>query len=245
MRKILSIILIIIGIVIIIYPKTMEMYYDCQQGKLVKEWENSISNIEQGGDLANHNKNLSIDKTSKLLSYGTELELNHGEIQSRIIEMKRKSFKKKWDSKKLEEEENKKNEQLVKRNIEGILKIEKIDLELPILSGATKSNLEISVSSINNTGKPGEIGNYSIAGHRSHTYGRHFNRLGEIEKGDIIEVVTGDAAYTYKVYDIFTVDPGEIWVLRPDGNHKEITLITCEPMINPTRRLIVRGRIEK
>ncbi|HBS46363.1 MAG TPA: class D sortase [Paenibacillus sp.] len=126
---------------------------------------------------------------------------------------------------------------------EGILTIDKIDLKLPILHGATQENMKKTVASIANTGKAGEIGNYTVAGHRNRTYGRNFNRLDEMVVGDHIEINNGKKQFDYTVTEKLYVKPDEVWVLKPDGKDKEITLITCDPMINPTHRLIIKGKI--
>lgn len=138
----------------------------------------------------------------------------------------------------LESLENKKES-----GVEGILKIDKIDLEMPILKGATKENMNVSLASIDHTGAIGKIGNYSIAGHRSRTYGRNFNRLEEVEVEDKILVNDGKQDYEYTVVEKFKVLPEEVWVLEGNEKDKEITLVTCHPMRNPTHRLIVKGKI--
>ncbi|MGZ9587342.1 class D sortase [Paenibacillus marinisediminis] len=129
------------------------------------------------------------------------------------------------------------------KDMEGILKIDKIDLLLPILHGATQSNMKTTAASIENTGTAGEVGNYAIAGHRNYTFGRNFNRLDELEVGDAIQVDTRDQQYEYIVTEKLVVKPEEVWVLEGNGKDKEITLVTCEPMVDPTHRLIIKGKI--
>jgi len=48
--------------------------------------------------------------------------------------------------------------------MEGLLIIDKIRLRVPILPGITKRNLDLAVASVESTGKPGQEGNYVIAG---------------------------------------------------------------------------------
>ncbi|WP_142413689.1 class D sortase [Hathewaya massiliensis] len=145
-----------------------------------------------------------------------------------------------YDEKDYEEVLNKKAQ-----NTTPILKIDKINLKQPILDGATKENMAISVTSVNPKVKPGDKGNYSISGHRSYKHGRNFNRLNEIEKDDIIEVIYSGDEFKYKVNKKFLVKPHEVLVLDSKKNKPEITLITCEPMYNPTHRLIVQGELIK
>lgn len=127
--------------------------------------------------------------------------------------------------------------------LEVMLAIPKIDLKLPVLHGATKENLRTTLASIEHTGRPGQIGNFAVAGHRNRTYGRNFNRLDELAVGDSIEVDTGAQVFTYEVTEKLIVKPEEVWVLESDGKNKEITLVTCHPMVNPTHRLIIKGKI--
>ncbi|MGI6703788.1 MAG: class D sortase [Clostridia bacterium] len=131
----------------------------------------------------------------------------------------------------------------IQQNMEGTLKIDKINLNMPILKGATEKNLLISVSSLTGPAGPGEVGNYCIAGHRCRTTGRHFNKLDRLEKGDSITVTTKDAVYSYEVFESLVVRPEETWVLMPEGNERLITLITCDYSEEPSLRLIVRGRL--
>lgn len=127
--------------------------------------------------------------------------------------------------------------------VEGMLEIDRIGLKLPILYGATKQNMKTTLASIENTGMPGKIGNYAIAGHRNRTYGRNFNRLDELQTGDKIEVETGSWRFEYTVTEKLIVKPEDVWVLESDGKDEEITLVTCHPMVNPTHRLIIKGKI--
>lgn len=143
-----------------------------------------------------------------------------------------------------EEDGNKKEKEYIENNTDGVLKIDKINLEQPILRGATEKNMNISVASMDHTGKAGEFGNYVIAGHRNYTYGRNFNRLDEVEVGDTIEVDTGKEQYKYIVEEKLYVKPQETWVLNDNKKSREITLITCHPMVNATHRLIIKGKIK-
>ncbi|NLK01191.1 MAG: class D sortase [Clostridia bacterium] len=131
----------------------------------------------------------------------------------------------------------------IEKNMEGIMRIEKIDLNLPILKGATNWHLKLSLASMEGSGGIGEEGNYTVTGHRSHTYGRNFNRLDELEVGDVVEVENRQNNYKYKIREKLYVDPSDIWVLDSSKREREITLITCHPMIGPTHRLVLRGRI--
>ena len=122
----------------------------------------------------------------------------------------------------------------------GILRIPKIDLTVALGEGTDKETLKYSVGHFKETVNPGEIGNFSVIGHRSYTYAEFFNRLDEIEKGDLIMVQSEQKTYTYTVMEKFVVEPEDTWVLD-SGDDAEITLITCTPIRIATHRLIVKG----
>jgi sortase A len=123
-----------------------------------------------------------------------------------------------------------------------VLGIPKIDLKMPVLEGATKNNLQKSVTTIKEEQRVGE-GNYAIAGHRSFTYGKHFNRLPEVEVGDEIKVFSKKKEYVYRITSKELVLPTDVHVIEDKENKKEVTLVTCHPMKNPTHRLIVQGEL--
>lgn len=129
------------------------------------------------------------------------------------------------------------------KNIVGALEIAKINLNLPILEGSTPENMRNALTTIKKNQTPGE-GNYAIAGHRNAAYGKNFNRLMEVEVDDELKLDDGQQQYIYRVSEVFLVDPSDVDVIRNRSNMKEITLVTCHPVKNPTHRLIVRGVLE-
>lgn len=221
-RDVIGYLLIISGILIIAYPQLQSYYYDKKQEKLLEEYLQSmevINVIEEERQAADTNLN----------SFPSP-PTNGDNSQ---------------DAGREGEKEEKEQEELEKKwPVEATIYIEKINLIAPILSGATKEHLNISVASIENTGKPWEGNNYAVAGHRSRAFGRHFSRLNELEIGDKIIVEDRERnKYIYEVYDKFIVDKKDISVLE-DRGISEITLITCEPINqkNPPTRLIVKGK---
>ncbi|MBD7964932.1 class D sortase [Fictibacillus norfolkensis] len=133
----------------------------------------------------------------------------------------------------------------VKSSIVGKLSINKIDLTLPIMEGASQKNLKVAAGHMNGTSPIGENGNAAIAAHRSYTYGKQFNRLPEVESGDLIQVETTQKIFTYKVTEKQLVLPTDLSVLQSRKDESVLTLITCHPMKNPTHRYIVKAVLEK
>jgi sortase A len=133
----------------------------------------------------------------------------------------------------------------VKSSIIGKLSINKIDLTIPIMEGASQENLKVAAGHMKGTSPIGESGNAAIAAHRSYTYGKQFNRLPEVESGDLIQVETTQKILTYKITEKLLVLPSDLSVLQNNKDESILTLITCHPMKNPTHRYIVKAVLHK
>ena len=106
----------------------------------------------------------------------------------------------------------------------ALLRIPKIQLEVPVLEGTDDVSLNRAVGLIAGTARPGEDGNIGIAGHRD----GFFRGLKDIQEGDGIELVTATGTDTYTIDRIAVVTPDDASVLaRRQG--PSITLVTCYP----------------
>ena len=118
------------------------------------------------------------------------------------------------------------------------LSIPAIDLNAPVLPKTTKEYLNIALTQIKKDQVPGQ-GNFTIAGHNSSVYGRHFNRLHEVKIGDEIQLIEGEHVFTYEIDSKEIISPSEVEVLNNHPDKNEITLITCTD--SGTKRLAVKG----
>lgn len=114
----------------------------------------------------------------------------------------------------------------------GRIVIESVNINLPIVKGATETPLKYGAGWYDYSSKIGEKGgNAVILAHRMLTYGRMFNRLDEVKNGDIVEINYDNKIYKYKVYETFSVDPKQqdmYECFKPLDNGKTvITLVTC------------------
>lgn len=123
----------------------------------------------------------------------------------------------------------------------GIINIPRIGLRAPVAEGADLDILRFALGHMESTTALGKIGNAVVAGHRSHSFGIYFNRLDEMQLDDEIIVETGTETITYVVYDILLVEPNDVSVLKNSSSYRVLTLITCDPVYNPTHRLIVHA----
>lgn len=190
--RVLSVVIILLGIGLIGYPGIKKAYYENKSSRLVKIYSQELSNIEYGGE-------------------AVETDAGNSDINA--------------------------------ENVAGILRIDKIALEDPILEGTTKENLNMGITTIYGSSPIGEFGNVTLAGHNFRDYGRGFNRLNELETDDKIKIETKDRIYTYIVRDKQYINPEDTWILDSDNAKKEITLITCYYKDNNTLRLAVKGEL--
>lgn len=129
----------------------------------------------------------------------------------------------------------------------GILTIPKIEAQLPVTAGVSEEQLKVSEGWVTQSSPVGSKGNAVVAGHRSYTYGKHFNRLGELGIGD--EILYADAEgveMKFLVSEVRVVEPddAEVFAPAPEGA-AWLTLYTCTPVRTASHRLIVRAeRVE-
>ena len=97
------------------------------------------------------------------------------------------------------------------------------------------------------TALPGQVGNFSVAGHRN-TYGRVLEDIADLEAGDAIVVETDEAFYVYETTESHVVDPGAVEVIAPVPGDSEaepsqamLTLTACHPMYSARERYIVHA----
>jgi sortase A len=97
------------------------------------------------------------------------------------------------------------------------------------------------------TAMPGDVGNFSVAGHRN-TYGRPFEEIAGLEVGDAIVVETEEVFYVYEVTEHLIVDPDAVEVIAPtpgqpgvEPTERMLTLTACHPMFSARERYIVHA----
>ena len=125
----------------------------------------------------------------------------------------------------------------------GILTIEAIDLRLPIAEGVDEATLRIAPGRVPQTAQIGDIGNAVIAGHRNYTFGSMFNRLGELEIGDVIQYQARNGEkMEFVVFEVAVIEPHDQVAFLQPVNDSIITLYTCTPIRTATHRLIIRAQ---
>ncbi|MEV6303688.1 class E sortase [Actinoplanes sp. NPDC051861] len=134
-----------------------------------------------------------------------------------------------------------------KDGLVGRLYIPKLDKKWVVVDGVQPDDIRYAPGHYPETAKPGQIGNFSVAGHRIK---KIFWRLDELKDGDVIGVETRDSWYVYHVYKSEVVKPHQVEVVaavpgKPKAKPTKalLTLTTCNPKFNNYERLIVHAEL--
>jgi sortase A len=106
----------------------------------------------------------------------------------------------------------------------AVLRVAKVNLEVPVLEGTSELALNRGVGHIAGTEIPGKTGNIGIAGHRD----GFFRALKDVGMGDTVELETLDRTDIYRIDQVVIVDPADVSVLAPRST-PSLTLVTCYP----------------
>ncbi len=117
-----------------------------------------------------------------------------------------------------------------------------------VVEGVDPADIVYAPGHYPKTAKPGQIGNFSVAGHRSPAI---FWNLDRIQPGDLVVVQTRTMYYIYKVTQDEIVKPTAIEVVAPVPDRPGekptvamLTLTTCNPKWDNYQRLIVHAVLD-
>lgn len=235
-RKILSYVLIVLGLGIMAYPFVSKWIFNYRNEKLLSEYEELYA-LEEEAEADTESEFESLDEIFG--EAGSQEALGDELVDISLYEeaLRQNST--------TEVQAPKEEKPVQKLPIIGRIKIPKINVKMAILEDASEYHLNLGAARIKGTSKFGTIGNVGIAGHRGRSYGLMFNRLNELKIGDEIEILSAGKTYVYEVYKTHLVLPSDVTVLYKSKEHAVLTLVTCDPVVNPTHRLIVHAVLKK
>lgn len=128
----------------------------------------------------------------------------------------------------------------------GRLRIEAIDVDLPIYHGTSDEVLYKGVGHLEGTSLPvGGASQHSVlTAHRGLPEATLFNDLHKMQLGDRFSIEVFGEVLVYQVTETHTVLPHETQTLLPRYGEDIVTLITCTPLgVNTHRYLVTAERI--
>ncbi|MEU5829511.1 class E sortase [Micromonospora tulbaghiae] len=128
------------------------------------------------------------------------------------------------------------------------LYIPRFDKHWVVVEGVSPEDIRYAPGHYPDSAMPGEVGNFSVAGHRIRST---FWRLDELKTGDAIVVETRTDWLVYRVYQQRIVKPSQVEVVAPvpgkpdaKASEKLLTLTTCNPKFDNYQRLIIHARLD-
>ncbi len=223
MKKWLAYGLIVVGLFVIAYPVAAEWYDNKVQEKMLAQWEQELAeeSAREKAQAEFNDLTALFEEQNGNGAQAVQEESEEDEDENELAQMQQKAAP-----------------------AIATIQIPSINLKLPVLEGATQKNMKYAAAHLSETAGFGKVGNAAISAHRMRASGRLFNRLDEVSIGDKITVTQGKETFEYTVYDVSIVDPSDVSVLNYNNTDKKLTLITCEPIVNPTHRLIVHAEMK-
>lgn len=121
----------------------------------------------------------------------------------------------------------------------AILRIPRLELEVPVFDGTADAVLDLAAGRIEYTALPGTPGNVGIAAHRD----GFFRVLKDIKEGDALVLDTPASTEHYRVAWIRITTPDDVSVIDPTPG-RAVTLVGCYPFYfvgDAPKRFIVRA----
>jgi sortase A len=123
----------------------------------------------------------------------------------------------------------------------GDIRIPIIGVSQVVVEGTNTPDLRKGPGHYIGTPLPGQVGNASIAGHRT-TYGHPFYNLDGVKVGDPIVLTTLQGIFVYDTTKSFVVSPNDTTVIK-NAFADTLTLTTCNPRFSASTRLVVQARL--
>lgn len=125
----------------------------------------------------------------------------------------------------------------------GRIRIDSIDLDLPIYHGTSDQTLLQGVGHLEGTSLPvgGEGTRTVLTGHRGLADAKMFTDLDKVQPGDTFVLEIFGEVLTYQVDDKKVVEPEDTESLRVEAGRDLATLVTCTPLGINTHRILLTG----
>lgn len=217
-KRVGALLMILSGFAIAMYPFFSNLLYNRNASKVIEEYEEEITNLEQ----------------EEIDAIKEAAEQYNSQLQAAVL---------KDESGQWRQEGTSYLDMLDVGSALGYITIPKIDVNLPIYYGTSEEVLLKGVGYIEQTSFPlGGEGTHSVlTGHRGMPNALLFTDLDKVEKGDRFYLHVLDETLAYQVDQIRVVEPDDTSSLKVIGKRDYCSLVTCTPYAINSHRLILRG----
>lgn len=235
-RKVLQSVMVIIfllGLGVFLYPKLTEWYAAGGRQKAMEEFQQELSVVQEQDKKQPDKNEVSQQDLERLYN---DMQKYNEEIYKEGQENLKDPFDYEMPSFDLAQYG-------FKSNIIGIIKIPKMEVELPLYLGADSENMKKGAVILGETSMPlgGKNTNVVVAAHRGYQGTKMFREIEVLEPGDKIEITTPFDVLNYQITETKVVFPDEINEILIEEGKDKITLLTCHPYTKNTHRYLVYG----
>lgn len=131
-------------------------------------------------------------------------------------------------------------------NAIGVIRIDKIDVVLPIFDNTSKKNLLLGAGVVKTTDPPSRSKNTItvLAGHRGSGKGLDFFlHINKLAPGDEIKITTRKQVLYYKVMGDEVVEPNDWSRFIREEDKTKLYLMSCHPYPKNDKRLLVKSEL--
>lgn len=130
----------------------------------------------------------------------------------------------------------------------GVISIPAMDLNMPILLGATEKHMAEGAAHMSQTSLPigGNNTNCVIAGHRGYGGASYFRYIEKLQLGDTVSVTNLRETLEYRVVQIKIIYPYQVEEILIQEGRELLTLLTCHPYASggKQRFLVICERVK-
>ena len=218
-KKIVLVIIFLMGISLLLYPRIGNIITSYKQSKIIEKYQDTVNidNKEQNEKLYEE----AIKYNEKIYTY--------------------RNLKKRYDF----ADEYKNVLRLDSNEVMGYIEIPKIKVKLPIYHDVDDKVLQLGVGHLKESSLP--IGttnqNSLLMGHSGLPVSKIFTNLEKLKKNDYIEIIILNKKLYYKVDNIEVVEPKEVYdKMKIEEGKDLITLVTCTPYGINSHRLVITAQ---
>ena len=209
---------LVVGVCLLLYPSFADYWNSFHQSRAVMSYAETVANMNE-------------EEYERILNdakaYNSRLAQN--------------GFK--WVMTDEEKEAYRRELDVSGTGVMGYIRIQKIDVLLPVYHGTEESILQTSIGHLEQTSLPtgGENTHCMLSGHRVLPSARLFSDVDKLREGDTFTLTVLKETLTYEVDHIWIVEPNDLSHLQIEEGEDLCTLITCTPYGINTHRLLVRA----
>ena len=223
-RKLIRIVIVLIGIGILVYPSLSEFLMERNSSRAIAVYDDTVSKMQA-------------EKINALFeeaeSYNKRLAVSTGYEKPPVNA----------EGKPITRESYHSILNLENNGMMGYITIPKINETIRIFHGTEEAVLQVGAGHLESTSFPvgGADTHAVLSGHRGLPSANLFTDLDRLEKGDVFYIKILNRTFCYKIDRIVTVLPNDTTELAIQKGKDYVTLVTCTPYGVNSHRLLVRG----